>query len=375
MSLSNRAKLYLKNLPGKKTKRKIVVIHIDDYGSIRVKNAEARERMIQAGLPLDNSRYYCFDTLCTTEDLQMMFDVLTSVKDMNGHYACVTPFANVANPDFEKIRNAGFQQYFRETFVDTFKRLGSAYEGAYDLWKQGIAEDIFHPEYHGTEHICVRRFMRALQQGHKSTLIAFDNESVCLSALPDEKQIPFAPSVFNIEKPEDNEQLKEYIRIGCNIFKKELGYYPKQFTPGNGPHSLLLNPTLYECGIRYIDAARRMSTPLGYGKFEKHFYYNGKRDRDGMTYIVRNCVFEPFLDDCSKNGNAAINCLNNVEAAFRMHAPAIISTHRVNFTGGIEKTHRDESLRQLKMVLQEIIKRWPDVEFMNSSQMADEIFN
>lgn len=371
----NKTKLLLKNLPGKKTNRKIVVIHIDDYGSIRVKNSEARERMIQAGLPLDNNRYFCFDTLCTTEDLQRMFDVLTSVKDKNGHYACVTPFANVANPDFEKIRDAGFQQYFRETFVDTFKRLGSAYDGAYEMWKQGIAEDIFHPEYHGTEHICVRRFMRALQQGHKSTLIAFDNESVCLSVLPEEKEIPFDASVFNIEKIEDNEVLKDYIKVGCDIFKEKLGYYPKQFTPGAGPHSLLLSPTLYKCGIRYVDAARSMSSPLGDGKYEKHFYYNGKKDKYGMTYIVRNCVFEPYLDDCSKNQNAVKTCLDSVGAAFRMHAPAIISTHRVNFTGGIEKTHRDDSLEQLKIILQEIVKRWPDVEFMNSSQMADEVFN
>lgn len=374
MGLSYKAKLYLKNLPGKKTNRKIVVIHIDDYGSIRVKNAEARERMMRAGLPLDNNRYYCFDTLCTTEDLQMMFDVLTSVKDKNGHYACVTPFANVANPDFEKIRESGFTQYYRETFVDTFRRLGSAYDGAYELWKQGVAEDIFHPEYHGTEHICVRRFMRALQEGHKSTLLAFDNESVCLSALPEEEKIPFAPSVFNIEKPEDNDSLKDYIKIGCDIFNNSLGYYPKQFTPGNGPHSLLLNPTLFDCGIRYIDAMRIMSSPLGNGQFEKHFYYNGKKDRTGMTYIIRNCVFEPFLDDCSRNNAAVKICLDNVKAAFKMHAPAIISTHRVNFTGGMEKTHRDDSLGQLKIILQEIVKQWPDVEFMNSSHMADEIF-
>lgn len=374
MELSYKAKLYLKNLVGKKTNRKIVVIHIDDYGSIRVKNAEARNKMIQAGLPLDNNRYFCFDTLCTTEDLQMMFDVLTSVKDKNGHFACVTPFANVANPDFERIRESGFTQYYRETFVDTFKRLGPAYDGAYELWKQGVSEDIFHPEYHGTEHICVRRFMRALQQRNKSTLLAFDNESVCLSALPGEEQIPFASSVFNIEKPEDNEPLKDYIKAGCGIFKDKLGYYPKQFTPGNGPHSLSLNPTLYDCGIRYIDAGRHMSSPLGNGAFEKHSYYNGKRDKYNMTYIVRNCVFEPYHNSCARNNNAVKICLDNVDVAFKMHAPAIISTHRVNFTGGIEKTHRDESLKQLKAILQEIIKKWPDVEFMNSSQMADELF-
>lgn len=368
----NKTKLLLKNLPGKKTNRKIVVINIDDYGSIRMKNAEAKECMIKAGLPLGYSRYH-YDTLCTTEDLQMMFEVLDSVRDKSGHPACVTPFANIANPNFEKIRESGFTQYYRETFVDTFKRYGAAYDGAYELWKQGIDAGIFHPEYHGTEHICVRRFMRALREGHKSTMLAFDNESVCLSAFPGEDSIPYASSVFNIERPEDNEPLKDYIKEGIRIFKDTLGYTPKQLTPGCGSQSRLLNPTLYDCGIRYIYAGRYMVSPLGNGKFEKHFYYNGKKDKSGITYIVRNCVFEPYLDDCSRNNDAIRICLDNVEAAFKMHAPAIISTHRVNFAGGIEKTHRDDSLRQLKVVLQETIKKWPDVEFMNSSQMAEEI--
>lgn len=373
MQIVETTKRLIKNLPGKKTRRKIVVIHIDDYGSIRVKNETARQNMMQAGLDMNKSRYPRYDTLCTAQDLQMLFDVLTSVKDSNGHFACVTPFANVANPNFERIKESGFAKYYRESFVDTLNRYGSAYDGVFDLWKQGVTADIFHPEYHGTEHICVRRFMRALQEGHKSTLLAFDNDSVCMPALPGEKPIPFAPSVFNIEKPEDNEELAESIKEGCRIFKDTLGYYPKQFTPGNGAHSLLLNPVLYDCGIRYIDASRIWANPLGNNRFERHFYYNGKKDGYGIKYVVRNCVFEPILDNCSVNKTAMSNCMLNVSAAFKMHAPAIISTHRVNFSGGIEESHRNESLSQLKALLMEIVKRWPDVEFMDSSRMLDEI--
>lgn len=373
MTMFQNSKLYLKNLFGKKTRRKIVAIHIDDFGSIRVRDVQARETLRTLGFPMSSSRYSNWDTLCTSEDLQLMFEVLCSVKDQFGHPACVTPFANVANPNFEKIRESNFTEYHRETFVDTFRRLGKAYDGAYELWKQGISENIFHPEYHGTEHLCVRRFMRALQENHKSTRLAFDHECVCLNSLDGDERRPYLGAVFNIERPEDNEPLKDYIRDGIKIFQDTLGYCPKQFTPGNGAHSLVLMPTLYECGIRYVDASLRMASPLGNGKWERHFYWNGKVDSIGMKYLIRNCVFEPFLDDCSANSNAVPLCLASVEAAFTMHAPAIISTHRVNFTGGIDKAHRDESLTKLKTVLQEIVKRWPEVEFMDSSRMADEI--
>ena len=365
----------IKNLPGKKTRRKIVCIYVDDYGSIRVKDKKAYETLKAAGIPMDSSRYAKFETLASTEDLQMLFEVLTSVKDQHGNYACFTPFANIANPDFDKIRESGFTKYFREPFTETLKRYGASHEKSYELWKQGITEHIFHPEYHGTEHINVLRFMEALQQGHKSTMLAFDNQSVAIPKFADEKVVKHATTVFYIEKAEENKALAEDIRTGMNMFESLLGYRPRQFTPGAGIYSPALHPVLKEEGIDYINVNRYKAYPLGDGKFVKHFLYNGKRNDAGQQYVVRNCVFEPYIDDGSRNGTAVSGCLKNIEAAFRMHAPAIVSTHRVNFVGSLESLHRDDALQQLKELLIEIVKRWPDVEFMDGDQMCDAVFN
>lgn len=363
----------LKNLPGTKTKRKLVVIYVDDYGSIRVRDKLAYNNLLKAGLAVDKTRYG-YDTLCTTEDLQKLFDVLTSVKDKNGHHAVFTPFANIANPDFEKIKESGFQQYYREPFTKTMERLGNAYNGAYELWQQGIAEGIFRPEYHGTEHISVWRLMKALQEGHKSTMLSFENESVASPFFPDEPQIDNATAVFDICKTSDNDSLKTDIKVGLDIFEELLGYRAVQFTPGAGIYSPLLHKSLAENGIKSIHVQRYKAYPLGEGKFVKSFLYTGKKNAVGQRYIVRNCVFEPFLDDRTHNLNAVNNCLLNIEAAFRMHAPAMISTHRVNFAGAIESTHRDESLRMLKELIHEIVKRWPDVEFVSGAEMDKILF-
>lgn len=364
----------IKNLPGKKTRRKIVCIYVDDYGSIRVKDKEAYETLKAAGLPMDSTRYAKFDTLASSEDLQMMFDVLTSVKDAQGHHACLTPFANIANPDFDKIRGSGFTQYFREPFTETLKRYGSSHEGSYELWKQGIAEHLFHPEYHGTEHINVLRFMQALQNGHRTTRLAFDNESVAVPMLPGDTDVKHATTVFYIEKAEENESLKNDVCVGTKIFEELLGYRSRQFTPGAGVYSPALHGVLKEEGIEYINVQRYCPYPLGDGKFVKKFLSNGKKNEVGQKYVVRNCVFEPYWDNCKRNDNAVAGCLENVAAAFRMHAPAIISTHRVNFVGSLESSHRDDSLQQLKTLLQEITKRWPDVEFMDGTQMCEIVF-
>lgn len=363
-----------KNLPGKKINRKIICIYIDDYGSIRVKDKKAYESLKAAGLPMDSTRYSRFDTLASTEDLQMMFEVLQSVKDSQGNHACLTPFANIANPDFDKIRESGFTHYFREPFTETLKRYGSSHEGSYELWKQGISEHLFHPEYHGTEHINVLRFMQALQKGHRTTRLAFDNESVAVPLLPGDTPEKHATTVFYIEKAEENDALKEDVRVGMKMFEDLLGYRSRQFTPGAGIYSPALHPVLKEEGIEYINVQRYKPYPLGDGQFVKKFLSNGKKNEVGQKYVVRNCVFEPYIENCKRNTTAVAGCLENVAAAFRMHAPAIISTHRVNFVGSLEATHRDDSLQQLKSLLKEITKRWPDVEFMDGTQMCEIVF-
>lgn len=373
MNLKNSIKNNVKNILGKKTSRQLVVIYVDDYGSIRMRNKESYNVLLKAGLPVNKTRYG-YDTLCTTEDLNMLFDVLTSVKDKNGNNACFTPFVNIANPNFERISDSNFQTYYREPFTLTMEKLGKAYNGAYELWKQGISEGIFIPEYHGTEHLSVWRFMKALRENHKSTRLAFDNGSVCMPTFEGEKYIENDTAPFDIIKKEDNEILKEDIKVGLKMFHDLLGFSATQFTPGAGIYSPSLHRTLLDNGIKDIHVERYESYPLGDGLYQKKFIYTGKKNEIGQNYIVRNCPFECYYANGSRNNNVVSFCLDNIEAAFRWHAPALISTHRVNFAGAIEPTHRDDSLRSLKILLDEILRRWPNVEFVSANEMSKIVF-
>ena len=158
------------------------------------------------------------------------------------------------------------------------------------------------------------------------------------------------------------------------MFEELLGYCSRQFTPGAGIYSPALHQTLKDEGIDYINVQRYIPYPLGDGKYVKSFLYNGKANEVGQRYVVRNCPFETYFDNCNRYNHAVEVCLENIAAAFFMHAPAIVSTHRVNFVGGLEASHRDDSLKQLKLLLDEILKRWPDVEFMNGTEMCDAVF-
>jgi len=124
----------LSNLPGWRTSRKIVVIESDDWGSIRMSSNESYNALQKAGLSLDKgagARYNKYETLASKEDLQHLFEVLKSVKDKNGSSAKMTAVSLVANPDFKKIKEDNFQNYYYEPFTKTLERYGK--HGAFAL--------------------------------------------------------------------------------------------------------------------------------------------------------------------------------------------------------------------------------------------------
>lgn len=49
------------------------------------------ECLLKEGLEVDNSYFDKYDSLESAEDLMALFDVLSSVKDRNGHSAVITP--------------------------------------------------------------------------------------------------------------------------------------------------------------------------------------------------------------------------------------------------------------------------------------------
>ncbi len=145
----------LLNIPGWHTNRKIVVIESDDWGSVRMPSREVYEEFLRQDVRVDNDPYCRYDGLATKEDLTNLFDVLDSVRDKNGHPAVLTADSVVANPDFERIKNSGFDKYYYEPFTETLNK-SPRHDGAFDMWREGIEKEVFHPQFHGREHLNVK---------------------------------------------------------------------------------------------------------------------------------------------------------------------------------------------------------------------------
>ena len=50
----------------------------------------------------------------------------------------------------------------------------------------------------------------------------------------------------------------------------------------------------------------------------------------------------------------------------RFNKPAVISTHRVNYIGGLNPDNRENGLRNLDSLLNRIVQKWDDIEFISS---------
>jgi hypothetical protein len=363
----------IKNIYGTKTNRKIVVFSVDDYGNVRLNSKVAREKLDASGLKVF-SNFDAFDALETKEDLLALYEVLTSVKDSNGKAAIFTPFALPCNINFEKMEETNHECYIYETLPETFQKLSAiqpkAYDGTWDIWKEGIKSGLMVPQFHGREHLNLKIFNEKLKNRDIELLANLKNRSYSSISNSGYATISYT-AAFEFDNLEENETFESIIDQGLKHFETVYGYKSVHFNPPGGREHPLIHKYLKKNGIKYLDTPFLKHEHQGNGKFKKVLNWTGKNNEDGMMYVVRNVVFEPTFNATDWVGLA----LNQIETAFFWKKPAIISSHRVNFCGHIDPKNRDKGLNDLKLLLKEIVTRWPEVEFMSADELAETLKN
>lgn len=362
-----RKELY--NIPGWHTKRHLVVIESDDWGSVRTPSKEVYDELLRKGIRMDKDPYCKYDNLATKEDLANLFEVLSSVKDMNGNPAVFTANAVVANPVFDKIRESDFSTYFYEPFTVTLKR-DAEHSDAFEMWMQGMNSGLFHPQFHGREHLNVKKWLGVLRDGESVTRDAFDLGTFGLTANVDASIKEYYMGAFNSGLDEDVKSYNEILTEGLDMFEKIFGYRSKSFIATTYEWSPKIEPCLVSNGVLYLQGAVAQKIPLDDDTTVKIVKrgFQGTKTKSGMIRLMRNCFFEPstkpgfdFVDDC----------LNRIRIAFKWGKAANICSHRVNYIGSIHSENTDRNLPELQRLLKEIVKRWPDVEFVTSDQLGD----
>ncbi len=368
-SLKNILIRNLSNIPGWRTRRRLVVIESDDWGSIRMPSNEVFENLSKAGIDLisdEGYRFNKYDTLATAEDLSSLFEALSIANDSNGRPAVLTPVSVVANPDFDKIQNADFTEYYYEPFTETLGKYPGC-ENSFALWKEGITKRLFVPQFHGREHLNVKVWMRALNSKNDKTLLTFRNSMWGISTVHDPDIRVELQAAYDFIDPEDLNYQKEVITSGLNLFQELFGYRATFFVPPNGPFSSKLEPVCSASGIKYLSTSKIQIEPIGNGETTRNLHRLGQKNGNGLTYLTRNCFFEP-----SQNGQDWVDsCLKDISVAFKWNKPAVISSHRVNYIGALHRENREKGLSQLSQLLKEIMKCWPNAEFITSQELGE----
>jgi hypothetical protein len=355
------------NSRGWRTNRKIIVIESDDWGSIRMPSKHVYDELLAQGFPVDKLSYLKYDSLESNSDLESLFQVLSSYRDTKGNHPVITANTIMTNPDFDKIRESGYIKYCYELFTETLKHYPE-HDRVFDLYQKGFKEKIFYPQLHGLEHLNVRRWMNSLRNENSTARIAFDYELFDLGVSHTEIT---EDSFIDALSPENRDEIQyeeSSLFKAAELFKEVFGYESITFIAPCYIWLPELEKTLCEIGVKNIQSGIYQLVPkIGQvSNFKKKLHYSGERNLS-LTYTVRNCFFEPSTNN---NSDVIDLCLTQIERAFKKRKPAIIASHRVNYIGYINESNRTRTLGMLDILLNKLLKKWPDVEFLTSDELA-----
>lgn len=352
------------NIPGYRTKRKIVVFESDDWGMIRMSSKEAYEDFLSKGYEVDKCPYSKNDALETNNDVEQLFEVLQSVRDKNGNPAKFTLNNIIGNPDFKLIKDSNFEQYHWETFITTLDRHPDS-NNVFRLYREGIEKGLILPQFHGREHIGFGRWLDALKSGSQRHLDAFNYQ---MYAVHDKGAPSGNKDYLNSFVPERGYQdVIDRIKEGLDTFETLWGFRSKSIIAPCYTWNSTIESELFKEGVYYFQGGRAQIVPSLDKKRKIRYHFIGQRNSFNQIYLIRNVEFEPVESIYYDHVN---NALKQINSAFKFRKPAIISSHRVNYIGSIHKENQAFGLKLLQILLKKIMEIWPDTIFMSTVELG-----
>jgi hypothetical protein len=367
MNIKKKLKNHLNNMSGWRTDKKVVVLESDDWGAIRMPSAEVLSKLKKSGVKTDRCHYVSNDSLASEEDLTQLFECLNKVTNKTRKKPVLTANVVMANPDFQKIRESGFKEYHFDWFTDSLKKYPK-HSGSFELWKEGMRDGIFYPQFHAREHLQVSRWLAYLKDQDSETARAFHHNVFGLSTSVTNEDRRSYLAAYEVENEKQQQFVLDSICEGLRKFQNVFGFKSESAIAPNYTWNHEMEKVMVENGIRYLQGGRVQRSPditTGTNQYIRHSL--GDQNSLGQIYLVRNCTFEPSSNPSKDWVNS---CLSEIKTAFFWKKPAVIESHRVNYVGYINPANRDKNLELLETLLTGILNRWPDVEFMSSDELG-----
>jgi hypothetical protein len=331
----------------------ILVFESDDWGMERKPAANVIHKFAEPGEWADEQTE-------SIEDLGCLYETLTKYHDAHGRPACFTANFIMANPDFNQIEKDSFQHYYDVT-LDT-----SLSDAMHKQYLAGIHQKCFSPQYHGRKHFWADTWLKDLRDNVRGARDLFDER--ChggLSLLQGEGWRYHSEYIDwksgNTPAPET---IYNSMKIDLDIFEKLFGFRSLSVIP---PHYIFtpdVEKAWQRLGIRYVQGAGYRLIRKADGSKQTKSHYLGEVSPQDLIYLIRPVKFDPRPSRPKHHWQSA---LQQIENAFEGGVPAIVDTHRINFTGKF----REEGIRQLDALLQACQKYKP--LFLNSVELGDAV--
>ena len=353
-------------------KLKAVLFHSDDWGCCQFcPDLESANKLLPlfAEIYGEKAQYLAKSTLETPEDLDKLFLILEKYEDHRGKKPVFQAAYIVANPDYEKIAQSNFEQYYDITIPDVPERWqrGDFVAKA----KEGIKKGIWLPAYHGNSHFNPEFWLKKLRN-NKDAKKAF--KEFCYLG---ENKLYYNANTQTINHH------KESIQKGIKRFQKIFGFKPYSTIAPSYIWQLQTEKLFAEAGIKAIQGKNlqqiklnlwhrieaKIVNILGYKHALKLWQIKaGDKNLDyNIYYIPRNVYFEPLGQ---KDESVVLQTYNQIKQAWERNEPAVIITHRINYAF-LDPEVVEINLKHLDKLLYLLVNKEKDITFMTDKEVVE----
>ena len=307
----------------------VLIFESDDWGLDRRASSERLKAFGKPGQRAD-------EELETVEDLRRLFDVLDGYRDVSGRPAVFTANVVVANPDHDAIKRDRYEVY-HEIPINRREDLCAA-------WREGVARGVVYAELHGRSHLSVAAWMADLRDDVAGArALSSEHRHGGLSLLEGESQRYHTEYMsWRTGVEPDKRALVAELKDSLDILEELFGRRP---TSTIAPHYVFasrIEEAWREAGLRYVQGGqyqvlRGQASEYGHVTVSHTL---GERSPGGLVYLQRSVRFEPRPE---RPHQGIATCLARIRSCFDRGVPAVVDTHRVNYTG----RYRDDGLHSL----------------------------
>lgn len=236
------------------------------------------------------------------------------------------------------------------------------------LIQRGINAGLFTPQLHGAAHYWPAAFADWLAQTPAAQNWCADANGLRSETLPSALQSRWWNPQLDPPAAPDAEAASSAAQAEAKMFTACFGQSPRVAVPPTFLWQDAVETGWRQGGVRYVvTPGRRWQARDCEGRLQGAgpALRNGQSSPQGLTYLVRDCYFEPERGHSAEDGLVALTQQN------RLARPTLLEIHRSNFIADAALCER--SLHELRRLLEQALAHHAELRFLSTAELAERL--